>query len=357
MAKKEKSIINSPDFFMKVGMAEGSQVGSGVDYGAIGTAIEKGFGAVDKQLKLNKLNQEIELNKGNKAREALMAKFPNGVEIEKAGKEWGSMPVDFLRAQREEYSRYTAIIAQGKDTPGYDDAVTKSNAILGDIEDMSNQFELVAAARQSAMNMEDADGNSLLSESSTAWDQMNINNITTMNTEALQPRIEYIDGRSVLVLKDAQGNDVNAEDFGQKIGKEYSFDLRDKINEAKKTVEDLGLAMGKVGTGSYNRKAAIRDIQKMARDKNAVVDLIFQEDLIDDYIKHWSTKQPSATGLQNLSDEEIYYLRDEFKDPEHKEAIVEWFIDNEITSLDETFTNSMASGKEQAKGSFDGNDY
>jgi len=369
MAKKDKkagSIIENPDFFMKVGMAMGQQVEP--DYDAIGTAIEKGFGAVDKQLKLNKLNEEIELNKGNKAREDLMAKFPDGVAIEKAGKEWGGIPTEFLTKQRAEYDRYAAIIAQGKDTPGYEEAVRKSNSILGDIEDMSNQFELIAQHRQSAFNMEDEDGNSLLSGASTAWDQMNINNIATMNMEALQPRIEYIDGRSVLILKDAQGNDINAEDFGQKLGRQKSNKLRDQIDASAKEVRAMGLTFGQTGKGAWDPQASLKDIEVMARDKNAVVDLMFEEDLIDQYIRErygsvlLEDTEDYTPGVDLAVDaklnESIYMLRDQFKDPKYKEDIAAWFVQNEYNTLLGQFDSSTKAGPTGGvTGTFDINNF
>ena len=327
MAKKEKSIINNPDFFMKVGMAEGTQVVT--DYSKIGKAVEEGILGISKELEKQKLARNQQLVEGNKKLEALKEKYPNGIEIQKAGKEWGSMPVDFLKSRREDYDRLSKIVAQGPNYPGYDEAVNGMNEIMMDIEDMSGQFEAIAVARQKALDISSGDG---LAASSSDWDQMNLNNIATMDKGFLEnSRIEVIDGRSTLIVKDSQGNDVNGEDYGQKIGKQYSHDLRDAINKSLTEVEDLGLEYAKTGKGGWNQKAALRDVQKLARDKDAVIDLVYQEDLIDDYI---------LTQVPNARYDEIFFLRDLYRKPEHKEDITSWFINNQMKTLTNAFNEN-----------------
>ena len=105
----------------------------------------------------------------------------------------------------------------------------------------------------------------------------------------------------------------------------------------------MGLTFGQTGKGAWDPQASLKDIQVMARDKNAVVDLMFEEGLIDDYIRHWSSMQ-TTPGLQNLSNEDIYYMREEFKDPQHKEAITEWFIQNEYNTLLDQYNSSIEAG-------------
>jgi hypothetical protein len=358
MAESKKTTVSQGAMF-KIGQAMGPA--APIDYGKVLKSFTSG---IDKMMATRKLKTEI----GRSKTLDLLKKFPNGVELNKVPEELRPMLTDYLKKNKDEYANYAKIVAKGYTHTDYDVAVEAMNRIKTGVESMSKQFENITLTRKNVLDRSNTKNG--IAKATTQLEQQNIDNIIHMDMDLLNPVIE----NNTLMFQNSQGDYVNAEEYSGGTGSEYSHKFGDKINDAKFAVQDLAKADGRGNKNTWNEDRARNDIEKLARDQDSVVSFLYEEGMVDDYVKQTTVvpgfgmtiaefeEQMKDSGFVKAMEgfnellppgqtwKDVVYgnleaVKEELKNPEHKEKLTNWFIENEMTTLRETYATSFEEGK------------
>tara|TARA_R100000988_G_C4007056_1_gene173483 strand:+ start:3267 stop:4376 length:1110 start_codon:yes stop_codon:yes gene_type:complete len=247
----------------------------------VGRGFDKGYASTrGDDIDFSKMGEKIQAKK--KKSDELLNKFPKGINIPKVPEGFRPQLTQWLTEKKQEFSNAATVIAKGReaDPEAYDKAVEAQNNIEASYLEMSTTLETAAKTRQNAADRYRDKSNAA---SMTDNEKINFHNLYQANYGADGLNAQIVDNK--LMFTNAAGKQIDAKDFGGLVGTAYDYAIENTIDNLTTGIENLVTQKNPY----WNKESTKRELEKIARDSQAVKNYIYQNpELIDNYISNQS---------------------------------------------------------------------